>query len=172
VLNLKNKSHRVSAEVVVTDRPCAGVIAAQGGLVGGWTLYVKEGRPRYCYNFYGIDLFHVEGTVEIGEGRHLVRMQFDYDGGGVAKGGTVRLFVDDQPAGRGRVGRTQPLPFASDEPFEIGRDLGSPVTPDYDTPSFTGGEVTWVELEVPAEGPDNDHEISDEERLRAALTVE
>jgi arylsulfatase len=98
-------------------------------------------------------------------------MQFDYDGGGIAKGGNVRLFIDDRLVGEGRVDRTQPLPFASDEPFEIGRDLGSPVTPDY-TKNCFNGDVDWVEIEVPAEGPDNDDEISDEERLRAALKVE
>jgi hypothetical protein len=171
LISIKNKSHRVTAEVVVGSGRCEGVIAAQGGVVGGWALYAKAGRSKYCYNFYGIDLFHVEGTTEIGEGRHLVRMQFDYDGGGVAKGGTVRLFVDDEPAGEGRVGRTQPLPFASDEPFEIGRDLGSAVTPDYRTHEFTG-DVSWVEIEIPSEGPDNDDEISDDERMQAALTVE
>lgn len=171
LISIKNKSHRVTAEVVVGSGRCEGVIAAQGGVVGGWALYAKGGRPTYCYNFYGIDLFHVEGTIEIGEGRHLVRMQFDYDGDGVAKGGTVRLFVDDKPAGEGRVGRTQPLPFASDEPFDVGRDLGSAVTPDYGTNEFTG-DVNWVEIEIPSEGPDNDDEISDDERMQAALTVE
>jgi arylsulfatase len=171
VLSIKNKSHRVTAEVVVKDAPCEGVMVAQGGLVGGWALYAKEGRPRYCYNFYGIDLFHVEGTSEIPTGLHVVRMQFDYDGGGVAKGGTVRLFVDDRPAGEGRVERTQPLPFASDEPFEIGCDLGSPVTPDYGIHVFNG-QVNWVEIEVPADGRDHDREITDEERMRAALIVE
>jgi arylsulfatase A-like enzyme len=171
VLSIKNKSHRVTAEVLVRAGGCEGVLVAQGGIVGGWALYAKDGRPRYCYNFYGIDLFHVEGTVEIGEGPHLVRMQFDYDGGGVAQGGTVRLFVDDRPAGEGRVGRTQPLPFASDEPFEIGRDLGSAVTPDYRANEFTG-EVHWVEIEIPSDGRDHDDEISDDERLNAALVVE
>jgi hypothetical protein len=171
VISTKNKSHRVTAEIVVGSDGCEGVIVAQGGLVGGWTLYVKEGRPTYCYNFYGVDLFHVRGTTEIGEGRHLVRMQFDYDGGGPARGGTVRLFVGDELAGEGRVERTQPLPFASDEPFEIGRDQGSPVTPDYSVQTFTG-TVNWVEIEIPAEGPDDDDEISPDERMRAALTVE
>ena len=115
-----------------------GVIVAQGGLVGGWAMYAKNGRPVYCYNFYGVDLFYVEGTEPLPEGRHQVRMSFEYDGGGVAKGGTVRLFVDDRQVGEGRVERTQPLPFASDEPFEIARDLGSPVTPDYSAREFNG----------------------------------
>lgn len=171
ILNMKNKSHRITAEVVVKDEPCEGVIAAQGGRVGGWALYAKDGRPWYCYNFYGIDLFHVEGTVEIPSGQHLVRMDFDYDGGGPAKGGTVRLFVDDRAAGEGRVERTQPLPFASDEPFEIGTALGSAVTPEYTTHEFRGA-VNWVEIEVPADGKDCDDQVPGEDRLRASLIVE
>jgi hypothetical protein len=171
VISLKNKSHSVTAEVVVPPEGCEGVIVAQGGFVGGWALYAKNGRPTYCYNFYGIDLFHVAGTEPIPEGVHRVRMDFDYDGGGVARGGTVRLFVDDRPAGEGRVERTQPLPFASDEPFEIGTDLGSPVTPDYSAHPFTG-DVNWVEIRIPEEAADSDGEISPEERMQVALTVE
>jgi hypothetical protein len=171
VLNLKNKSHAVMAEVVVPNRTCEGVIVAQGGVVGGWALYAKDGRPAYAYNFYGIDRYHVHGTEPIPAGTHQVRMEFAYDGGGVAKGGTVRLYVDGRQVGEGRVERTQPLPFASDEPLEIGRDEGSPVTPDYPVHRFTG-DVNWVELSVAHDGVDDDHLISPEERLRVALTLE
>jgi hypothetical protein len=171
VINTKNKSHRVTAEVAVPAGGCEGVIVTQGGLPGGWSLYVKGGRPKYCYNFYGVDLFYVESTEPLPEGTHRVRMHFDYDGGGVAKGGTVHLLIDDRTVGEGRVGRTQPLPFASDEPLEIGRDGGSPVTRDYGVHEFTG-DVHWVEIEIPAGTPDHDAEIPDEERLNAALIKE
>lgn len=171
VLNIKNKSHRVTAEVVVPKGGCEGVIIAQGGIAGGWTMYVKADRPRYCYNFYGIDLFTVEGTESLPEGKHVVRMDFDYDGGGIAKGGTVHLSIDGRPVGDGRIGRTQPLPFASDEPLDIGRDVGSPVTHDYAEHDFNG-DVNWVEIEIPEGAPDSDAEISDRERLQAALIRE
>jgi hypothetical protein len=69
------------------------------------------------------------------------------------------------------VGRTQPLPFASDEPFEIGNDSGSRVTRDYAVHEFTG-EVNWVEIEIPRGAPDDDAEISGEQRLQAALVTE
>jgi arylsulfatase len=171
VISMKNKSHRVTAEVSVPAGGCEGVIATQGGFPGGWSLYVKNGRPKYCYNFYGIDHFHVEATEVLPQGTHQVRMNFDYDGGGVAKGGKVRLFIDDREVGEGRIERTQPLPFASDEPLEIGRDGGSPVTPDYGKSQFTG-EVAWVEIEIPRGAPDSDHELTSEDRLKAALVKE
>lgn len=171
VISIKNKSHRVTAEVHVPSAGCDGVIVAQGGFPGGWSIYVKEGRPKYCYNFYGVDLFHVDSARLLPEGTHRVRMDFEYDGGGPANGGTVTLFIDDRPVGKGRVERTQPLPFASDEPFEIGSDNGSPVTPDYSVHRFTG-TVHWVEIEIPDIAHDHDDEIPDEQRLEAALIRE
>lgn len=161
----------MTAEVVVPPGGGAGVIVSQGGFPGGWSLYANEGRPKYCYNFYGVEMFYVEGNEQLPEGTHRLRMQFDYDGGGLARGGTVHLFIDDRQVGEGRVGRTQPLPFASDEPLEIGRDGGSPVTRDYAVHEFTG-EVNWVEIELPEGAPDHDEEVPDEERLKAALVRE
>jgi hypothetical protein len=171
VISIKNKSHRVTAELDVPSTGCDGVIVAQGGFPGGWSIYVNGGRLKYCYNFYGVDLFHIESTEQLPAGTHHVRMEFAYDGGGPAKGGTVTLFIDDRQVGEGRVERTQPLPFASDEPLEIGTDSGSPVTRDYSVRRFTG-TVHWVDIEIPEDARDADHEVSDERRLEAALVKE
>jgi arylsulfatase len=171
VLSIKNKSHRITAKVVVPQGGAEGVIVAQGGLPGGWSIYVKDGRPKYCYNFYGVDLFYVESDEALAPGTRMLRMDFEYDGGGPAKGGGVRLYVDDRPIGEGRVERTQPLPFASDEPLEIGTDGGSPVTRDYSAATFSG-DVRWVEIEIPEGARDNDAEVSNEERINAALIRE
>jgi arylsulfatase len=171
VINIKNKSHRVAAEIHVPPGGSEGVIVAQGGFPGGWSLYVKDSRPKYCYNFYGVDLFHIESTERVPPGTHNVRMEFQYDGSGPAKGGTVTLFIDDQPVGEGRVERTQPLPFASDEPLEIATDTGSPVTRDYSVRRFTG-DVHWVDIEIPEDAPDFDDQIPAEQRLEAALVKE
>lgn len=171
VISIKNKSHRVTAEVAVPDGGGDGVIVAQGGFPGGWSFYVKDGKPKYCYNFYGIDHFHVAATEAVPPGTHRLSMAFDYDGGGVAKGGTARLFIDGREVCRGRIGRTQPLPFASDEPLEIGQDCGSPVTADYSVAQFNG-KVNWVEIEIPEGAADNDSEITSEQRLQASLVRE
>ncbi|MCK9485482.1 MAG: arylsulfatase [Dehalococcoidia bacterium] len=171
VISIKNKSHSVTAEVEVPEGGAEGVIVAQGGRVGGWALYAKEGRLKYCYNFYGIDLFHVDSRALLQPGTRQVRMEFDYDGADVALGGDVRLLVDGEAVGEGRVGRTQPLPFASDEPLDIGHDEGSHVTPDYSQDVFTG-RVRWAEIAISEDGPDEDHRITAEDRLRAALVVE
>jgi arylsulfatase len=168
IVNFKNKSHAVTAEVVVPEAGAEGVIIAQGGLTGGWSLYTKEGKPKYCYNFYGVNRYTIEGTAKIPAGTHQVRMEFAYDGGGLAKGGNVTLYYDGQSVGTGRVGATQPMIFSADETTDIGYESGTAVTPDYSTHSskFTG-KIYWVQLDV---GKDNhDHLITPEERLRVAM---
>ncbi len=102
VLNLKNKSHAVTAEVVVPKDGARGVIVAQGGMFGGWSLYAKDGRPTYCYNLLGLQKFKIEGQQPIPAGEHQVRMEFAYDGGGMGKGATISLYIDGQKTGEGR----------------------------------------------------------------------
>ena len=89
VLVIKNKSHSITAEIVVPEGGANGVIVAQGGAFGGWSLYVHEGKPAYCYNLFGLQRFKIYGDAPIPAGEHQVRMEFAYDGGGLAKGGTV-----------------------------------------------------------------------------------
>lgn len=173
IVNFKNKSHAVTAEVVIPEAGAEGVIIAQGGLTGGWSLYTKEGKPKYCYNFYGLNRYTIEGTAKIPAGTHQVRMEFAYDGGGLAKGGTVTLYIDGQQAGEGRVDQTEPLIFSADETCDIGFEAGSPVT--YDYPTHGGkfnGEVNWVEIDVDQDAESLDHLISPEERLKVAMAIQ
>jgi arylsulfatase len=160
----------VTAEIVVPDSGADGVIIAQGGAFAGWSLYVKDGRPRYCYNLLGIQRFVVEGDTDIPAGTHQVRMEFGYDGGGLAKGGTVGLFLDGSKVGEGRVEATIPMVFSADETADIGRDSASPVSTDYDSESsvFTG-TVSWVQIDLGDDAEDADHLITPEERLRVAM---
>ena len=131
VLNVKNKSHSVTAELTVPEGGGDGVIVAQGGAFAGWSVYVKDGKPRYCHNLFGIQRFEVEGETEIPAGTHQVRMEFAYDGGGLGKGGTVTLYVDGTKAGEGRVEGTVPMAYSADETCDVGSDTASPVSDDY-----------------------------------------
>jgi hypothetical protein len=112
----------------------------------------------------------VEGTVPVPAGTHQVRMEFAYDGGGLAKGGTVRLYVDGQQVGQGRVDATQPMMFSGDETADVGSDTASPVSDDYlgDSRVFTG-TVNWVQIDLGEDAEDADHLITPEERLRVAM---
>ena len=108
VINLKNKSHAVTAEIVVPDGGANGVIIAQGGAFAGWALYLHEGKPAFCHNLLALQRFKVYGDTPVAAGTHQVRMEFDYDGGGLAKGGNITLYVDGTKCGEGRVERHGP----------------------------------------------------------------
>ena len=168
VVGIKNKSFSVTAEVVVPASGASGVIIAQGGRFGGWALYAKDGRSKFVYNTLGIHEFAIEADTPLPAGTHQVRMEFAYDGGGLAKGGTVTLFTDGTPVGTGRVEATQPMIFSADETTDIGYESGTTVSPDYTAHgSRFSGKILWVQLDTGAD--DNDHFISPEERLRVAM---
>ncbi len=168
VVNTKNKSFSVTAEIEVNGKPANGVIIAQGGRFGGWSLYAQGGCTRFVYNLLGIQEFVTESTEPIPQGKHQVRMEFAYDGGGLGKGGGVTLYYDGKPVGQGRIQATQPMIFSADETTDIGYESGTPVSPDYDTHSskFTG-KIHWVQIDVGKD--DHDHFIDPEERLRVAM---
>jgi hypothetical protein len=170
VLVLKNKSHAITAQIVVPESGADGVIIAQGGAFGGWSLYAKDGRLAYCYNLFGVQRFKVEGEALIPHGKHQVRMEFAYDGGGLAKGGVVTLFLDGEKVGEGRVDATQPMLFSADETTDVGSDSATPVSDDYGPKdsAFTG-RVRWVQIDVDEGAEDANHLISPEERLRIAM---
>jgi arylsulfatase A-like enzyme len=169
-INVKNKSHSVTAEVVVPDAGAEGVIISQGGAYAGWSLYAKDDRPKYCYNLFGVQLFHVEGESPIPAGTHQVRMEFAYDGGGLGKGGAVALYVDGEQVGEGRVEGTVPMVFSADETCDVGSDTASPVSDDYTAEgSRFSGTVSWVEIDIDKAAEDVDHLISPDERLKIAM---
>jgi arylsulfatase len=170
MVNVKNTSHSVTADIVVTEGGASGVLIAQGGAFGGWSLYLHEGRPRYCYNFFGVQRFTIDGDSSVPPGDHQIRMEFAYDGGGLAKGGAVTLYVDGQSVGEGRVERTQPLIFSADETADVGNETGTTVSDDYDAESsrFTG-TINWVQIDLGEDAGEVDHLISPEERLQIAM---
>jgi arylsulfatase A-like enzyme len=170
VVVLKNKSHAVTAQIEVPDAGANGVIVAQGGAFGGFSLYATDGKPAYCYNLFGLQRFKVYGSDPIPAGEHQVRMEFSYDGGGLGKGGDVVLFVDGAKVGEGRVDATVPMVFSADETTDVGSDTATPVSDDYG-PKDSGftGRVQWVQLDIDAAAEDVDHLISPEERLHVAM---
>jgi arylsulfatase len=126
-LDLKNKSVKITAEIEVPAGGANGTLIAQGGRFGGWSLYVKDGRPAYDYNFLGLTRATIASSRPLQPGQATVELDFAYDGGGPGKGGTGTLFVDGQQVAQGRIERTQPLIFSADETADVGIDLGTPV---------------------------------------------
>jgi arylsulfatase A-like enzyme len=168
VVSIKNKSFSVTAEVDVPEGGAEGVIIAQGGRFGGWSVFVNGGKAKFVYNVLGIQAFATEADTPIPAGTHQVRMEFAYDGGGLAKGGDVTLYYDGTAVGTGRVGATQAMVFSADETTDVGHESGTAVSPDYtpQTSRFTG-KINWVQIDLGDD--DHDHLIDPEERLRVAM---
>jgi arylsulfatase len=170
VVNVKNKSYSVSAEIVVPESGAEGVIIAQGGNIGGWSLYAKGGKLKYCYNLLGVQYFYVEADSALPEGNHQVRMEFAYQGGGLGKGGTVSLFVDGKKVGEGKVGATAAMVFSADDGCDVGRDTGSPVSEDYGPHGNAfSGRVKGVQIAIADAAENSDHLVSPEEAVRIAM---
>jgi arylsulfatase A-like enzyme len=170
VIVLKNKSYAITAQVEVPAAGADGIVIAQGGAFGGWTIYVHDGKPTYCYNLFGIRRFKVTGEADLTSGEHQIRVEFAYDGGGLGKGGTATLLVDGATVGEGRIDATVPLVFSADETTDLGNDTGTPVTDDFGSQGRPfNGRIRWVELDVDQAAEDLDHLITPEERLRVAM---
>jgi len=168
VLNIKNKSHSLTAEIVVPKEGAEGVNISQGANIGGWSLYAKNGKLKYCYNWGGFKHFFVESADKLPAGQRQVRMEFAYAGGGMGKGGKATLFVDGKKAGEGEIGGTLATIFSADDGCDVGEDSGAAVSPDYGPAGNAfNGEIKGVQLSI-ADDPNN-HAVNPEDAIRAAL---
>lgn len=140
-INTKNRSHTITAEVTILKGSAKGVVLAQAGRFGGWSLYLKDGKPTYTYNFLGLNRFTIAAEDPLPAGRATIRYEFAYDGGGLGKGGTGTIFVNDKKIAQGRIEHTQGMIFSADEGADVGEDGETPVVEDYGIPApyrFTG----------------------------------
>ena len=145
------------------------MLIAQGGRFGGWAFYVKDGRLKFVYNVLGIHEFATTADSPVPAGRHQLRVEFAYDGGGLAKGGDVTLYCDGTAVGTGRVEATQAISSPPTRPPTSATRPAPAVTPDYTpaTSRFTG-RISWVQIDLGDD--DHDHFIDPSERLRVALS--
>jgi arylsulfatase A-like enzyme len=152
-INIKNRSLSITADVEIPQGGASGVIIAQGGRFGGWSLYLKDGKPTYTYNFLGLQEFRVAATHAVAAGKATIRMDFDYDGGGLGKGGTATILVNGEKVAGGRIERTEAMIFSADETAGVGVDDATPVTADYKERdnAFTG-KILKVTVDVKAIG--------------------
>jgi len=169
--DLKNKSFGISAVVDIPEGGAEGVLMTQGGRFAGVGLYVFEGRPVFVYNLCDVARYRVEGKDALPKGKHVVTLDFNYDGGGLGKGGTATLSVDGNVVASEKVPQTIAFRMSLDETLDIGEDTGTPISEDYHVPfAFTGGlESVTIQL---AERTLTEDELQKyrEGRVRAALS--
>jgi arylsulfatase len=166
--NTKNRSHTITAYVDMPADGGDGVIVAEGGIVGGFTLYVKDRKPVYEYNCFTADRYRVVGTAPLPVGPCTIKMEFDYDGGGPGKGGTAKLSVNGKEVASGRVDKTEFARFSADETFDVGCDTGSPVSNDYKSPFKFTGKIKKVEITLEDEKLTPDEKLELKKRQAAA----
>ena len=168
-INTKNRSHTITAEVTIPKGGAKGVILAQAGRFGGWSLYMKDGKPVYTYNFLGLQRFTVAAKQAVLAGKATIRFEFAYDGGGLGKGGIVTILVNGKKFAEGRIDRTQPMFFSADEGADVGEDAETPVVENYGTPApyYFTGKIDKVTIDVKEIGK-ADKAAEDKSRAEAA----
>ena len=153
-VSINGRSYTIAAGVEVESADAEGVLFAHGGVIGGHTLYVKDRRLRYTFNWIGTKLQEVVADRDVATGRHVFAADFAVVGQNDDPAmpgfrGTLTLFVDDEAVGSGEI-VTQPGAFCLvGDGICVGRDSASPVTPDYQSPfRFTGGTIDKVIVDV------------------------
>ncbi len=168
--NIKNKSHVIAATI---DGPGDGVLVAAGGTVGGYTLFVKGGKPTYEYNWFGMHRYRITSSDLLPAGKSTIRVEFAYDGGGIAKGGTVTMYLDDKKVGEGRVDKTIFGRFSADETFDTGLDTGSPVSDQYAAPFRFEGKLDKILIDIaPTRLGNGDQQAVDKASAAAGAAAE
>lgn len=148
-INVKNRSHTITAEVEIPKGGGDGVILCQAGRFGGWSLYLKGGKVKYCYNWLGLEQYTLTADEPMPAGMATIRSEFAYDGGGLGKGGKGTIYVNGRKAAEGRIEHTPALVFSVDDWADVGVDEGTPVTEDYKKRDnkFTG-KIRKVTIEL------------------------
>ena len=150
-MNIKNKSFSITAELNIPKEGANGVILSQGGRFGGWSVYMKKGKPEFTYNFLGLERYVISSHKKLAEGPVTVKFDFVYDGNGLGKGGKITIYINGKKSASGRVEKTQPFIFSADETADVGLDNQTPVALGIgygpEETRFTGG-IDKVVVEV------------------------
>jgi arylsulfatase len=149
-INIKNTSSTFTADVEVPAK-ANGVIVAMGGKFGGYSLYVVNGVPMFTYNWVGKTEYDVKATKALTAGKHKITFKFDYDGGGLGKGGNGTFFIDGVEAGKGRIEKTNLNMFSLDEGADVGLDEATNVSKNYKIGRANkfNGKIEKVVIEIP-----------------------
>lgn len=147
VLNTHGVPFSIVADLEIGDAGGDGVLAAIGGTTCGWSLYVKDGKPAFTYNFFAVEETRVASAEVLSKGKASVRVDVTPVAPGLGKPADVALFVNGKQVASGRVPRTAPFRYST-EPFDVGRDTVSAVAKDYRAPFAFQGRLEQVRLEV------------------------
>jgi hypothetical protein len=168
--DFKNKSWTIAANVHIPDSGASGVLATIGGRFGGWALLLQDSKPEFVYALSNQrqHKFRIASDKALPPGNHVIRVKFAYEGGGIGKGATGTLLVDEKAIAEGKIPQTIGVRFSLDETFDVGEDAGTPVVEDYADKmpyAFTGTLKKFAVVLEPEKLTDEE-----KERLRKALS--
>jgi len=148
-LNVKNRSHSITAEVEIPEGGGEGVLLCQGGRFAGWSLYMKGGKVSYVHNWVGKERYTITTPQRVPAGKATIRYEFAYDGGDPGSGGTGTIFVNSAKVAEGRIENTTPFVFSADETADVGVDEATPVTEEYaERDNEFNGKIHKVTVEL------------------------
>jgi arylsulfatase A-like enzyme len=139
-----NRSYRIDGDITVPRGGANGVIVADGGTFGGYSLFLKDGKPCFSYNLIMLDTIRWHGKDVVTPGHHTISFDFKYDGGGYGKGGVGTLLVDGKAVDSHRIEKTVPFTMPWFEGMDIGMDMLTPVDSEYETPFAFNGKIDKV----------------------------
>jgi hypothetical protein len=149
-INVKNRSHTITAEVDIPKAGGEGVIICQGGRFAGWSLYMKDGRVSFVHNWVGKQRYTITSSNSLSPGRAIIRYEFTYEGGKKpGLGGMGTISVDGEKVAEGRIERTTPFIFSGDETADVGVDEATPVTEAYqEGHNEFNGKIEKIRIEL------------------------
>jgi arylsulfatase len=164
-----NRHHTIHAAVDIPEGGSEGVLVSQGGVDGGFSFFVQDGRLRYTYNYCAVDHYHVVSAAEVPPGKHILSLEFEPTGEAEPMKGKgvpakLTLFVDGEPVGSGELPVTIPLSLGLAGGVSVGRDAGAPVTDEYSSPFAFDGTLERLVYDVSGEAV-----IDHEAEIRVAL---
>jgi arylsulfatase A-like enzyme len=175
--DFKNKSWTAAAEVTIPEGGANGVLATLGGRYGGWALLMQDGKPQFAYALSNQPDHKsvITSDQALAAGNHIVRAKFEYEGGGIGKGATVTLLVDEKEVGQVKIPKTIGVRFSLDETFDVGEDTGTPVLEDYADKmpfKFTGELKRFVVVLRPQSLSEDEQRRLHEELAKAMMAVQ
>jgi arylsulfatase len=165
--NVKNRSHTITADIVVPEGGAEGVLLADGGRFGGYSLYIQGGRLRYTYNFLGAERYHAESDAPVPTGSSTLCLSFEKRGDRpFGAGGTARLYINDAQVAEVDIPRTVPFMYSLGESLQCGSDHGNAVSDTYESPYAFTGTIRRVVVDLSGAEPPRD--LAQEERIELA----
>src|SRR5262249_17241323 len=140
-----HRSFSITALIESRGALANGAIVAQGGDMGGYALYAIDGQPAFCYNYFGLERYCIRSTEKLPRGTATLRFEFSSTG---TNSGNGKLLIDGRTVGEGPIDNTEPSFHSINETFDIGRDDGTAVSPDYAGNDVFTGRIAHVSIHI------------------------